>query len=105
MSVSQSAEIILSPAALDHIAAFKARQRRTILDEIELQLAHEPTLVTQQRKPMRPNPLASWELRIGQFRVYYQVEHDQPDQATVYIIAVGIKIRDRIMIGGKEVKL
>jgi mRNA-degrading endonuclease RelE of RelBE toxin-antitoxin system len=103
--MSQSAEIILSPEALDHISAFTARQRRIILDEIEIQLSHEPTLVTQQRKPMRPNALASWELRIGQFREYYQVEHDQPDQATVYIIAVGIKIRDRIMIGGKEVRL
>ncbi|MDQ2999039.1 MAG: type II toxin-antitoxin system RelE/ParE family toxin [Chloroflexota bacterium] len=103
--MAQSAEIILSPEALDHISAFKARQRRIILDEIETQLSHEPTFVTQQRKPMRPNPLASWELRIGQFRVYYQVEQDQADQAIVYIIAVGIKIRDRITIGGKEVTL
>ncbi len=103
--MSQSAEIILSPEALDHISAFPARQRRIILDEIEIQLSHEPTLVTQQRKPMRPNPLAAWELRIGQFRVYYHVEHDQLDQAAVYIIAVGVKIRDRIMIGGKEVRL
>ena len=98
-------EIILSPEALDHLAGFTARQRRIILEEIELQLTNEPTRVTQQRKPMRPNPLASWELRVGQFRVYYQVAHDQPDQATAYIIAVGIKIRDRIMIGGKEVRL
>jgi mRNA-degrading endonuclease RelE of RelBE toxin-antitoxin system len=103
--MSQSVEIVLSPEAIDHISAFTARQRRIILDEIEVQLSHEPTRVTQQRKPMRPNPLASWELRIGQFRVYYQVEQEQPDQSTVYVIAVGIKNRDRITIGGKEITL
>ena len=103
--MSQIADIVLSPEALDHISAFTARQRRIILDEIEIQLSHEPTRVTQQRKPIRPNPLASWELRIGQFRVFYPVEHEPPNQPTVYVIAVGIKNRDRIMIGGKEIKL
>ena len=98
-------EIILSPEALDHLAGFTARQRRIILEEIELQLTNEPTRVTQQRKPMRPNPLASWELRVGQFRVYYQVENDEEDRRTIYIIAVGEKIRNRLFIGGTEVTL
>jgi mRNA-degrading endonuclease RelE of RelBE toxin-antitoxin system len=98
-------EIILSPEALDHLAGFAARQRRIILDEIELQLTNEPTRVTQQRKPMRPNPLASWELRVGHFRVYYQVEDDEEDRRTIYIIAVGKKIGNRVFIGGTEVVL
>jgi mRNA-degrading endonuclease RelE of RelBE toxin-antitoxin system len=98
-------EIILSPEVLDHLAGFTARQRRIILDEIEVQLTNEPTRVTQQRRPMRPNPLASWELRVGQFRVYYQVEDDKDDRTTIYIVAVGKKIRNRIFIGGMEVTL
>ncbi len=49
---------------------------------------------------MRPNPLAPWELRIGQLRVYYDVE-EEPDPVVV-ILAVGIKVRNRVWIG-KEV--
>jgi hypothetical protein len=33
-----------------------------------------PTLETRNRKPMRPNPIAPWELRIGHLRVYFEVE-------------------------------
>jgi len=98
-------EIILSPEALDDLAGFMARQRRIILDEIELQLTNEPTRATQQRKPMRPNPLASWELRVGQFRVYYQVEDNEENQRMIFIVAVGEKIRNRLFIGGMEVTL
>jgi len=54
---------------------------------------------TQNRKPLRPNPLASWELRIGDLRVYYDVEED-PEQL-VLIAAIGIKIRNRVYIEGE----
>ena len=49
---------------------------------------------------MRPNPLASWELRIGNLRVYYRVQLDP--ESLVEILAVGIKDRNQIRIGGKE---
>ena len=52
---------------------------------------------------MRPNPLAVWELRIGDLRVYYDVESDP--EPTVVIRAVGVKIRDRVRIGGEEFEL
>jgi hypothetical protein len=43
-------------------------------------------------------------LRVEQFRVYYQVEATA-EAHVVYIVAVGEKARDRIVIGGKEVQL
>jgi hypothetical protein len=52
---------------------------------------------------MRANPLASWELRIGSLRVYYDVE-EQPEQV-VYIKAVGVKTPDRLYIDKKEIEL
>jgi hypothetical protein len=58
---------------------------------------------TRNRKPMRPNPLAPWEFRIGTLRVYYDVE-DAP-APIVYIRAVGIKRRNRVRIGGEEIQL
>lgn len=54
---------------------------------------------TQNRKPLRPNPLASWELRIDDLRVYYDVEED-PEQR-VDIVAIGIKRRNRVFIAGE----
>lgn len=97
-------EIILSPEAIDHLAELSAHHRRTLLDAIDIHLINEPTTITRQRKPLRPNPLASWELRVDQFRVYYQVESTTETQI-VYVVAVGKKIRNRVMIGGTEVEL
>jgi hypothetical protein len=58
---------------------------------------------------MRPNPLAPWELRIGDLRVYYDIHdthvvEDKPEPR-VLVLAVGIKDRNRLIIGGEEVKL
>ena len=97
-------EIILSPAALDHLSALTARQRRMVLDAIEIHLTHQPTTPTRRRKPLRPNPLASWELRVDQFRVYYQVESTNTEDI-IYVIAVGKKVRHRVLIAGVEVEL
>ena len=98
--------VVLSPEAIDHLVALTAHQRRIILDAIETHLTHEPTVATRRRKPLRPNPLSSWELRVGQYRVYYQIESDDDDdQAVVTVVAVGVKRRNRVFIGGVEVTL
>ena len=74
-----------------------------VFEAVEEQLAHQPTVETRNRKPMRPNPLAPWEVRIGDLRVYYSIQ-EEPQQL-VTILAVGIKDRDRVLIGGEEVGL
>lgn len=58
---------------------------------------------TRNRKPMRPNPIALWELRIRELRVYYDIV-EQPEPL-VTILAVGVKNRNRVRIGGKEFEL
>jgi mRNA-degrading endonuclease RelE of RelBE toxin-antitoxin system len=73
------------------------------LDTVDKQLKHQPTVETRNRKPMRPNPLAPWELRIGNLRVYYDVENDP--EPTVFIRAVGIKERNQVRIGGEVIEL
>jgi len=52
---------------------------------------------------MRPNPLAPWELRIGNLRVYYDVE-EQPE-SVVFIRALGVKQRNRVRIGREVIEL
>jgi len=95
--------IAYSPAAEEHLRILTARQRGTIFDNVDKQLAHQPRAETRNRKPMRPNPIAPWELRIGDLRVYYDIE-EKPDNV-VTILAIGIKDRNRVRIGGEEVEL
>lgn len=86
----------------EHLKALDARQRVTVLDAVDAQLAHQPTVVTRNRKPMQANLLARFELRIGTLRVYYEVDEMK---RVVEIRAVGIKDRHRIIIGGEEIDL
>ncbi len=92
-----------SPAAEDHLRALTARQRAIVFDVVDKQLAHQPGVETRNRKPMRPNPMAPWELRVGDLRVYYDVV-EEPDKV-VTVVAVGVKDRSRVLIGGKEIEL
>lgn len=96
-------KIEYSPDTVDHFGALSARQRATVLDAVEVNLTHGPTGETRNRKPMRPNSLAPWELRIGALRVYYDVE-EEPDRK-VLIRAIGIKERKRVRIGRKEFEI
>jgi len=89
--------------AEDHLRWLTSRQQRIVLDTVDRQLLNETNVETRSRKPMRPNPVAPWELRIGDLRVYYEVK-DEPDQA-VTILAIGVKERDRIRIGRETIKL
>src|SRR3972149_3452502 len=92
-----------TPDAEDHLRALTVRQQKTVVDAVDSQLASQPTLETRNRKPMRPNPLAPWELRIGNLRVYYDVEEDP--KLTVCIRSVGVKQRNRVRIGKEVIDL
>jgi mRNA-degrading endonuclease RelE of RelBE toxin-antitoxin system len=92
-----------SPVALEHLQALTARQRSIVLDSVERMLTHHAAVETRNRRPMRPNPVAPWELRIGDLRVYYDVE-DTPERV-VYVLAVGIKLRDLVRFGKEVVRL
>lgn len=92
-----------SPESEAHLQFLTARQQAIVLDAVDEQLMYQPTVETKNRKLMRPNPLAPWELRIGDLRVYYDVEEDP--QAVVYINAVGIKERNQVIIAGEIFEL
>jgi mRNA-degrading endonuclease RelE of RelBE toxin-antitoxin system len=94
--------IEFSEDAQRHLHQLTARDRAILLDAVEQQLARQPTKVTRKRKLLRANPLATWELRVGQFRVFYNVEDER---FIVIVIAVGIKDRNLLYIDGKEFHL
>jgi mRNA-degrading endonuclease RelE of RelBE toxin-antitoxin system len=80
------------------IAYFRKYEQMVIVDAIDDQLIYEPSLETRNRKVLDPNPLAAWELRIGRYRVFYDV-----DVATrlVLVKAVGWKEHNTLYIRGK----
>ena len=86
-----------------HLEVLTAAQRATVLLVIERQLTHEPLKETRNRKPLRPNPVAPWELRVGRLRVFYDVA--ESPSATVQVLAVGVKDRHILRIGEQEVQL
>lgn len=92
-----------SPETEDHFRVLAKSQRVTIFDAVEKQLRHQPDVETRNRKPMRPNPIAPWELRIGRLRVYYDIEREP--EAVVNILAVGIKERNSVRIGNEVIEL
>jgi mRNA-degrading endonuclease RelE of RelBE toxin-antitoxin system len=65
-----------SPDVEGHLRALTKRQQMIVLETVERQLQYQPKVETRNRKPMRPNPLAPWELRIGTLRVYYDFKDD-----------------------------
>ena len=87
----------------DHFRALTARDRRTVLAAINRQLLDEPLKEARHRKPLRPNPIAPWELRVGEFRVFYEVVG--AESGVVRVLAVGRKRRNVLIIGGKEIQL
>jgi mRNA-degrading endonuclease RelE of RelBE toxin-antitoxin system len=92
-----------SPDAEEHLQVLPVWQRKIILDGVDKQLYHHPTKQTKNRKPMRPNPLAPYELRFGNLRVYYDVTHHP--EPVVLIRAIGIKEHNVLRIGGKVIQL
>jgi mRNA-degrading endonuclease RelE of RelBE toxin-antitoxin system len=96
-------EVEISEAADEHLGGLEAGQRAKVLRAMYEQLRHEPTVPTRNRKRLRPNPLAPWVLRVGKHRVYYDVT--VADQPLVTVLAIGVKDRNRVTIGGIEVDL
>jgi mRNA-degrading endonuclease RelE of RelBE toxin-antitoxin system len=95
-------EIIFEPDAVDHLRSLSGRARATVLDGVEKQLSYEPEVETRRRKRLRPNPLAPWELRIGNLRVFYDV-YEEP--TSVRVVAVGYKRGNKLIIAGQEISL
>ncbi len=95
-------QIEFTAEALDDLQALRKFEQKEVLKGIESQLQHEPTVVTRNRKKLRHNDVADRELRIGRFRVFYNVEQDT---RIVSIEAIGFKVGNQLFIHGEETEL
>jgi len=96
-------EILFAESVAEHLGHLTAAERARVLDAVERQLAQQPLIETRNRKPLRPNPVAPWELRVGALRVFYEVVSAQPP--AVRVLAVGKKWGNVLRIGQQEIEL
>lgn len=95
--------IEIARSVVAQLEALSGAERARVLDGIEKQLGQEPLRETRNRKPLRPNPIAPWELRVGSLRVFYDVS--ETGRKIVHVLAIGKKVRNVVWIGGQEIKL
>ena len=84
--------------ALEDLTYYRAYERKTIVEAVREQLTHQPAVETKQRKYMRDNPIAQWELRVGKYRVFYEIA---PTRPIVSLISIGHKEHNVLYIRGK----
>jgi mRNA-degrading endonuclease RelE of RelBE toxin-antitoxin system len=90
--------------AVEDLECFRTHERRLIVDSIQEQLSHEPGVPIRNRKPLQPNDLSQWELRVGSFRVFYDVLPGE-GVSLVMVKAIGKKEHNSLYIRGKEYRL
>lgn len=99
--------LTFAPEVVDHLDAIDRKYHRLIEKSIDQQLAFGPDQETRNRKPLQaPAPFgATWEIRFGpnnRFRVLYDVDGDAKE---VFVLAIGVKMGNKLMIGSEEIEL
>jgi mRNA-degrading endonuclease RelE of RelBE toxin-antitoxin system len=104
MSPQTPYSIIYAPVTREHLRSIDKKHYSLIRDIIKERLSYEPTEENLNRKPLKRPAFeeATWELRFephNMLRVFYDVDAETRE---VHILAIGVKIRDQLYIGGKE---
>lgn len=92
-------QIDITKGAEDDLGWFRAYARRLILDGMEIHLRYEPMVGSRKIRQLRPNPVAGWELKLGDFRVLYDIAEEQ---RVVTVQVVGEKRGNRLIVQGQE---
>lgn len=89
--------ITITTDAEAQMNALPVRERRILEAAIMARLPDQPTITTRAIKRLRSNPLAEFELRVGDLRVLYNVEGDE-----VVLLIVGRKVGNKLIVGSEE---
>ena len=95
-------QIAVTEAAKADLSYYTAFERKIMAAAMRAQLTDAPAVETRNRKRLRDNPVALWELGSGHYRIFYEVEETV---LQVTIVAVGHKDHNRLFIRGQEVPL
>jgi mRNA-degrading endonuclease RelE of RelBE toxin-antitoxin system len=94
--------IDFTDSASDDVAWFRKREQAIITERVAQQLTHQPHVPTRNRKRLRPNQVAEWELRVEDYRVFYNVD---VVARRVIIEAVAWKMGSKLVARGEEFSL
>lgn len=94
-------DIRLVPSADGDLDCYRASEQKAILSGISRFLETDADVETPRRKKLRPNPLAPWELRLGDYRVFYEI----PEEGVVRVLAVGHKRHSELLIRRQRVEI
>ena len=105
--VKRPFELTYDPEAAHHLRQIERRHHSLIQQAVKEQLSYEPAIETRNRKPLERvtdlDPI--WEIRFGpndRFRVFYEIDRPSRD---VFILAIGVKVGNRLFIGGEEFEI
>jgi mRNA-degrading endonuclease RelE of RelBE toxin-antitoxin system len=87
---------------MDDLKSMRTFDQRRLVAAMEMQLVHEPTRETRNRKQLCPNNLAEWEHRVEIFRIFYDVDKDDE---VVKVVAIGLKEGNDLYIHGTRYEL
>jgi hypothetical protein len=96
--------LVFAPETVAHLDVIDRKHHGQIERTVDQQLQYTPEKQTRNRKPLEElGPYgATWELRFGpsnRFRVFYEVDCAA---VQVNVLAIGVKEREKLLIGGKE---
>ena len=94
-------DIRFIPDADKDLDYYEVREQSIIIDAIGKYLENGADVESKRRKQLRPNPLAPWELRIGDYRVFYEIRAE----GLVRVLAVGHKVHDELFIRGQRIEI
>ncbi len=95
--------IVPTPAYREDLRTLTATERSRIQAALPRYLADQPDQESSIRRPLSANPLeAEWELRLGNLRVFNDVNEDNQ---TVRILRAGRKVGNTLFIRGARIEM
>lgn len=91
-----SYRIAMTEEAEAQLKALSVRERRTVEAAVQARLRDQPTTPTRAVKRLRANPVAGFELRVGDLRILYDVEDEE-----VVLLIVGRKVGNTLIVSGE----
>lgn len=92
-------DILLSPTSAAALESLRKFDQKRIRDGMVEQLTSQPSVETRNRKRLRPGGPAEWEIRIGDYRVFYDVVEEGKQ---VKVAAIGYKKGSKLIILDQE---
>lgn len=95
-------DIQFTAEARGDLKSLRKPDQVTVIAAVESHLVHDANQPTRHRKKLKPNPVAEWELRVGEFRVFYNMDESKQ---IVSVVAVGFKVGNVLFIRNERQSL